>query len=256
MDVADHNRAAWDEAVTQGDRWTVGMTPEMIAAARVGNWGIVLTYTTPAPRDWFPADMRGVRVLGLASGGGQQGPLLAAAGADVTIFDNSPNQLAQDRAVAEREGLTIHTVQGDMRDLSAFADASFDLIVHPVSNVFVPDVRPVWREAYRVLRHGGALLAGFMNGFDYLFDSLKADEGTFEVRYQLPYSDLTSVTEAEHARLFGAGAMYEFGHSLDDQIGGQLAAGFFIAGFYEERKTGQPIAEWMPSFGATRAVKL
>jgi len=30
----------------------------------------------------------------LASGGGQQGPVLAAAGAHVTVFDNSPRQLA------------------------------------------------------------------------------------------------------------------------------------------------------------------
>ena len=79
------------------------------------------------------------------------------------MFDNSPQQLARDRLVAEREGLEIRTVQGDMRDLSAFADASFDLVFHPVSNLFCPEVRPVWREAYRVLRQGGILLAGFMN---------------------------------------------------------------------------------------------
>jgi 2-polyprenyl-3-methyl-5-hydroxy-6-metoxy-1,4-benzoquinol methylase len=70
-------------------------------------------------------------VLCLASGGGQQGPILAAAGARVTVFDNSPQQLAQDRFVARREGLTLETVEGDMRDLSVFADVSFDLIVHP-----------------------------------------------------------------------------------------------------------------------------
>ena len=81
-------------------------------------------------------------MLCLASGGGQQGPILAAAGANVTVFDNSPRQLAQDRLVADREGLAIETVLGDMADLSAFPDARFDLIVHPVSNVFVPDVRP------------------------------------------------------------------------------------------------------------------
>ena len=70
-------------------------------------------------------------VLCLASGGGQQGPILAAAGANVTVFDNSPAQLRQDELVARREGLSIRTVQGDMRDLSAFADGSFDLIFHP-----------------------------------------------------------------------------------------------------------------------------
>jgi ubiquinone/menaquinone biosynthesis C-methylase UbiE len=78
--------------------------------------------------------------------------VLAAAAVDVTVFDNSPKQLEQDRAVANRDGLTLRTVLGDMRDLSAFEDASFDLVFHPVSNVFCPEVLPVWRECYRVLR--------------------------------------------------------------------------------------------------------
>ncbi len=57
-----------------------------------------------------------------------------------------------------------------MRDLSAFADESFDLVFHPVSNLFVPEVRPVWNEAFRVLRRGGSLLAGFLNPAVYIFD--------------------------------------------------------------------------------------
>lgn len=255
-DIAAHNRAAWDQQVAQGDRWTIGVSAEVIAAARQGDWGVVLADISPAPRAWFPENMVGVKVLCLASGGGQQGPILAATGADVTVFDNSPNQLGQDRAVAEREGLQIKTVQGDMRDLSVFADETFDLIVHPVSNLFVPDIQPVWQEAYRVLKRGGALLSGFLNGFDYLFDWLKADEGIMEVRYKLPYSDLTSLTEEERIARYGEHAALEFGHSLEDQIGGQLKAGFVITGFKEERKTGHPIAEWIPSYGATKAVKL
>lgn len=255
-DIAAHNRAAWDRQVTEGDRWTIGVSAEVIAAARGGEWGVVLADTAAAPRSWFPDRMEGVKVLCLASGGGQQGAILAATGADVTVFDNSPNQLAQDRMVAEREGLSLQTVQGDMRDLSLFADESFDLIVHPVSNLFVPDIRPVWQEAYRVLKKGGALLSGFMNGFDYLFDWTKADAGILEVRYPLPYSDLTSLSEEERAERYGADAALEFGHSLEAQIGGQLEAGFVITGFKEERKSGQPIAAWMPSYCATRAVKL
>jgi SAM-dependent methyltransferase len=131
-------------------------------------------------------------VLCLASGGGQQGPILAAAGARVTVFDNSPQQLAQDRHVARRDRADLATVEGDMRDLSAFADASFDLIVHPTSNLFVPDVRPVWRECFRVLRPGGVLLAGFCNPILYLFDQELADDGVLQVRHALPYSDLTA----------------------------------------------------------------
>ena len=99
--------------------------------------------------------------------------------------------------VAERDHLAIHTVEGDMADLSSFPDESFDLIVHPVSNVFVPDVRPVWLEASRVLRPGGALLAGIVNPVIYLFDMSLYDQGILQIKHPLPYSDLTSLDEGE-----------------------------------------------------------
>src|SRR5690606_7312110 len=114
------------------------------------------------PKQWF-GTLKGKDVLCLASGGGQQVPILAAAGGRVTSFDNSEEQLSRDRAVAEREGLGVETVQGDMADLSVFPDASFDLVFHPASNLFIPDVNPVWRECFRVLRPGGRLLSGFLN---------------------------------------------------------------------------------------------
>ena len=150
-DILDYNRHAWDRKVERGSPYTIPVAPEDVARARNGIWSLGLTPTKPVPVDWFPP-LAGLDVLCLASGGGQQGPILAAAGANVTVFDNSPNQLAQDRTVADREGLAIETVQGDMADLSAFHDARFDLIFHPVSNVFAPDVKPVWKEAFRVLR--------------------------------------------------------------------------------------------------------
>src|SRR5690606_22018192 len=173
--------------------------------------------------------LEGADVLCLASGGGQQGPILAAAGARVTVFDNSPAQLAQDRAVAQREGLDIRTVEGDMRDLSALEDGAFDLIFHPVSNAFAPEVRPVWREAYRVLRPGGVLLAGFANPAMYLFDFDKADnEGLREVKHRLPYSDVQSLSAEELEKVLQSGRPLEFSHSLEAQIGGQLEAGFVL----------------------------
>src|SRR5204862_6104831 len=125
-------------------------------------WQVVLTPTRPVPREWF-GDLDGAPVLGLASGGGQQVPILAAAGARVTVLATPPGQLARDREVAEREGLEIRTELGRMDDLSRFADGSFALVFHPASNVFAPDIRPVWRECVRVLRPGGRLLSGFAN---------------------------------------------------------------------------------------------
>jgi SAM-dependent methyltransferase len=255
MDVLGHNREAWNGYVAAGNRWTVPVGPEAIARARHGDWSIVLTPTRPVPREWT-GDVAGRQVLALASGGGQQGPILAAAGARVTVLDASPAQLAQDRLVAAREGLEIETVLGDMADLSAFPGSSFDLVANPVSTCFVPDVRRVWREAARVLRPGGVLVAGFVNPVLFTVDADLQAKGELRLRHRIPYSDLTSIGPEERARLVPTGTPLEFGHSLGDLLGGQLDAGLSITGLYEDgRPDGGPIEQLLPCFLATRAVK-
>ena len=254
--IISHNREAWDRWVQDGDRWTTPVSPAEIAAAHAGEWALYLTEEKPVPREWFPADLRGLDVLCLASGGGQQGPILAAAGARVTVFDNSPAQLAQDEAVARREGLRLRTVAGDMRDLSVFDDGAFDLIFHPTSNIFVPEVRPVWRECFRVLRAGGSLMMGTINPIEYAFDRALIDaEGIFRLKYRLPYSDVTDISPEEREKLYGPNAPYEFSHTLEDQIGGQLDAGFVLTGFYEARRDDDMAGRYFPNYIATRAVK-
>jgi SAM-dependent methyltransferase len=255
MDVRGYNQEAWDREVERGNQWTVPVGPDVIEEARRGKWTVLLTDSKPVPKAWFP-EMEGADVLCLASGGGQQAPIFAAAGANVTVLDNSPKQLAQDRLVAECESLPLKTVEGDMRDLSAFADGSFDLIFHPVSNLFVPEVRPVWTEAFRVLRRGGSLLAGFLNPVVYVFDLDLADsKGEVRVKYALPYADSTSLSEEQMKQKIDRREPLEFSHTLEDQIGGQIEAGFVISGFYEDRHRDDPIAAYMPTFVATRATK-
>ncbi len=253
-DVRSYNRTAWDGQVGRGNRWTVPVTSAQVVAARAGTWEIVLTPTRPVPREWF-GELRGRDVLGLASGGGQQGPILAAAGARVTVFDNSPRQLGQDRAVAERDGLEIATVEGDMRDLSAFGDASFDLVFHPCSNAFVPEITPVWRECFRVLRKGGVLLAGFTNPFLYIFDDASAQRGELIIRHRLPYTDESHLTAGELETLRRMDEPFCFSHSLELQIGGQTDAGFVITGLFEDVSPEQPACRYLPGYVATRAVK-
>jgi SAM-dependent methyltransferase len=255
VDPIAHNREAWDRLAEAGDTWSIPVAPEVTARARAGDWSIVLIGFEPVDRDWFPVSMSGVDVLCLASGGGQQGPVLAAAGANVTVFDNSPGQLAQDELVATRDSLAIRTVQGDMRDLGMFTGESFDLIVHPVSNVFCPELEPVWQECFRVLRCGGALLAGFMNPDLYIFDREAEDERQeLVVRHRLPYSDLTHLSPEERERLVGARPL-EYSHSMTEQIGGQLRAGFLLAGFEEAPHHAGITAQYMPGYFATRAIK-
>jgi SAM-dependent methyltransferase len=254
FDPVAHNRAAWDREVDTGNEWTRPVGPEVIARARAGDWSVVLIGYAPVPRDWFPADVGGTAVLCLASGGGQQGPVLAAAGADVTVFDNSPRQLARDEEVAAREGLTVRTVLGDMRDLGAFADASFDVVFNPVSNVFCPELAPVWRESARVLRPGGVLMTGFMNPDIFIFDLAALDErGEFIVRHPLPFSTL-ELPEDERARVYQDGPI-EYSHTLTEQIGGQLAAGFVLTRLMEAPHHADATARYLPGYIATRAVR-
>ncbi len=258
LDIYHHNRAAWDRQAAQQCAWSQPVDAETVQAARRGDWKVHIT-PRALPQGWLPDMHPAPRILCLASAGGQQAPVLAAAGADVTVLDASPLQLAQDDMVARRDGLALTLVQGDMRDLSAFADASFDCIVHPISNLYVPDVRPVWRECFRVLRHGGRLLSSFYNPVVFVGDRAPelAEQGLIRPRFKLPYSDVRDLSSDELAAKQARGDALVFGHSLAEQIGGQLEAGFLLKGFYEDEQP-QPrflIDRYLPTFLATYAIK-
>lgn len=257
MNLLEHNRQAWNREARGGIVWSIPASDDVIEAARRDDWRVILTPKLPVPRDWF-GDIHGKDVLCLASGGGQQVPIFAAAGARVTSFDLSDEQLALDQRVADRHGLAIECLRGDMADLSPLGDRRFDLIFHAASNVFAPDVRVVWRECFRVLRPGGVLLAGFMNPAIFMFDLEEVDRtGEMVVRHSLPYSDVGSLPPAALQEKIARQELLEFSHSLDDQIGGQLAAGFVITGFYEDRWYDDSwlVARRTPVSIATRALK-
>ncbi len=255
MDIARYNSEAWDREVESGNVWTKPVSAELIRQARAGQWKIFLTPAKPVPDNWFPK-IEELRVLCLASGGGQQGPILAAAGARVTVFDNSRKQLEQDRFVAEREQLDIRTVRGKMTNLAVFSDSSFDLIVHPVSNTFVADILPVWKEAYRVLNSRGTLMSGFVNPLIYIFDYEEYEKRILKVSYSIPYSDIESLPKDRLKRHFEAREPLEFGHSLEDQIKGQIDAGFIIKGFYEDNNGGKELFDrYIDTYIAIKAEK-
>lgn len=255
MNIYSYNKNAWDLQAKKGSFWSTPVSEKEIGSARSGHLKIMLTPTKAVPPEWL-GQISGKKVLCLASAGGQQGPLLSAAGAEVTVFDASEEQLDKDELVANRDELKINLIQGDMADLSVFPDSEFDLIVHPCSNCFIPDIKPVWRESYRVLKTGGSLLSGFNNPIIYTWDTELEDQGILQVKYKLPYSDIDSLTEQERARYMEIDQPIEFGHSLEEQIGGQLKVGFVISGFYEDIwGTGCTVDQYLPQYLATWAKK-
>ncbi|POZ61475.1 class I SAM-dependent methyltransferase [Chromobacterium alticapitis] len=256
-EVFRHNQAAWDKQARADCEWSRPVSAADIADARAGRHQARLT-PDPLPTGWLDAPASW-RILCLAAGGGQQAPLLAAAGAEVTVLDASAEQLARDRMVAGREGLALRLEQGDMADLSRFADASFDCVFHPISNLYAPDVAPVWRECMRVLRPGGRLLASFYNPVVFVAERDADDlaRGRITPRYKPPYADVRDLDEAALAAKRERGESLVFGHSLSQLIGGQLAAGFALRGFQEAYAAAPRfvIDRYLPTFIATWAQK-
>ncbi|MYL46436.1 methyltransferase domain-containing protein [Virgibacillus halodenitrificans] len=257
MDVTKHNSDTWDKKVDEGSRYTQQVSSETIRKSRAGQWEISVTTEKSVPRNWFPKVLDGLNVLCLASGGGQQAPILAAAGANVTVTDISKKQLEQDENVAKRDGLTLRTVQGDMSDLSDFEDEYFDIVVNPVSNLFIKDVKPVWKEVSRVLKNKGILIAGFTNPLLWIFDDNQERKGILDVKNSIPSSTLDYLPKNEVQDFIDSNNTIEYAHTLEDQIQGQIEAGFVISGFYEDDFGGTRILDnYIKTFIATRAIKL
>ena len=248
MDYSEINAQTIDRWIQDGWEWGVPITHQAYLDALAGNWDVVLTPTKPVPKAWF-GDLKGKRVLGLASGGGQQMPIFAALGAVCTVLDYSPAQLESERMVSQREGYDIRIIRADMTKPLPFDDNAFDLIFHPVSNCYVREVRPIFRECFRVLKPGGALLGGYDMGINFL-----VDEKEERIVNSLPFDPITD--PALMAQLQKNDDGVQFSHTLEDQVGGQLAAGFHITDLYEDTNGyGRLHDMGIPTFAAIRAVK-
>ncbi|WP_042274825.1 class I SAM-dependent methyltransferase [[Clostridium] dakarense] len=256
MDILKHNSIAWDNEVKNKNKWTIPVTSEEVENAKNGEYTLLLTPTKAVPREWT-SDLIGKNVLCLASGGGQQGPIFAALGANVTVFDNSKEQLLKDKMVSERDNLNIHLEKGDMRDLSRFEDETFDFIFHPVSNCFIDDIKVVWKECYRVLKKGGILISGFTNPLIYIFDLYEWEQNSkLVIKNHIPYSDIEQLPKDQLKERLDTNDTLEFGHSLQSQIGDQIDAGFLISGFYEDNSGGDLLDKYIDTYIATKSIKL
>ena len=244
----DINSETIDRWCAEGWEWGKPISHEEFLAAKEGRWEVLLTPTKPVPHDWF-GSLKGKRVLGLASGGGQQMPIFAALGADCTVLDYSRHQLRSEELVARREGYEIEILRADMTKPLPFPDNCFDLIFHPVSNCYVEQVEPIWRECYRILKPGGALLAGLDNGVNFWFD-----ENEERIAYTMPFNPL--VNPEQMALLEKTDGGVQFSHTIEEQIGGQLKAGLLLTDIFEDTNGSGNLHEHnLPCFWATRAVK-
>ncbi len=248
MNYQDINIQTIEGWIADGWEWGKPVDHETCVKAKNGDWDVVLTPTKPVPHEWF-GDIKGKKILGLASGGGQRMPILTAAGAVCTVLDYSQKQLDSDLMVARREGLSIEAIRGDMTKPLPFADGTFDLIFHPVSNVYVEKIEPIWRECFRVLKNGGILLAGIDNGFNFIFD-----EEEQHILFTLPFNPLKNPDQMKWSQETDSGV--QFSHTIEEQLGGQLKAGFILTDIFGDTNgCGNLHEHGVESFYATRSIK-
>jgi SAM-dependent methyltransferase len=224
----DINVKIIDRWIEEGWEWGIPITHEEYIKAINGEWNVLLTPTKYVPKNWFP-ELKNKKLLGLASGGGQQMPIFSALGACSTVLDYSDKQLASERLIAEREGYKIEIIKADMTKILPFMEETFDIIFHPVSNCYIEDVYHIWNECFRILKRGGILLAGMDNGLNFLFDD---DEKSLEVSNKLPYNPLKNKNQLKKLEENDNGI--QFSHTLEEQIGGQLKTGFILKDLYED----------------------
>lgn len=185
----------------------------------------------------------GKSILCLAGGGGQQSAAFSLLGAQVTVLDLSETQLARDQQAADHYGYRLRTEQGDMRDLSRFAEHEFDGVWHAHSINFIPDPLVVFAEVARVLRPGGFYLLSFHNPFTMGVDDAQWDGVGYPLK--LPYGDGElnlaevyaqsdwTVTNAQGETQLIAGPR-EFRHTFSTLFNGLVKHGFVLRHFQED----------------------
>lgn len=252
----DFNKERWNQvSKKKGNPYTIPISHEQLMEARNKPIEVALTVGKSVPIEWFE-NAKGNKLLGLACGGGQQGPLFSIKGYETTIMDYSEAQVDSDRLVADREELSLTTVQADMTKEFPFDDESFDIIFCPVSNAYVEDLENMWQESYRVLKRGGLLMVGYMNPWIYMYDADTVwdfPEKELVLKYSLPFN--SRQLEEEGVIKINPEYGYEFSHTLESQIRGQLQTGFAMIDFYESKDSRNRLTTYGTDYLANLCIK-
>lgn len=254
MNYLEINADIWDHINECLADKATAISHEAYLDAKTGKFEVKLAGIKVVPKDWFPK-LSGADVLALASGGGQQGPVFVAHGANVTVTDISDRQLANEKYVAEREGYDINIVKADLSKPFPFADNSFDLIFNPVSNCYIEDILPMWQECARVIRKGGVLMMAFVKEEHFMFEPDFQKEDCLISRHSLPFHPIRDLSEEQLQAKREQQMPLAFSHTLTEQLGGLIKAGFEITDIYEDCDGGGLFDKYMNSYVAVRAVK-
>jgi ubiquinone/menaquinone biosynthesis C-methylase UbiE len=243
----DENIKAIESWIDKGWKWGRPFNHKQCEDIRHGDWPFLLTPLKRMPKEWI-GQIEGKKILGLASGGGQQMVILAILGGECVLLDYSQKQIDSDLFVARREGYEIQTIKGNFTKPLPFEDGQFDTIVNPVSLVYAEKIEPIFQETYRVLKHGGIFVAGFDNGMNFVTDDEKQITNSFPVNPLL--------NPEQEKKFLAANDGYEFSHTVSEIIHGLLFAGFRIADCFEDFNEEGPLAKLkIPTFLAIRAIK-
>lgn len=226
MGYQEENSKAIDRWIEEGWEWGKPISHQEYLNAKKGAWDVLLTPTKKMPHEWL-GELKDKTLLGLASGGGQQMPIFTALGAKCTVIDYSKKQIESEFLVAKRENYEIIAIQGDITKTLPFEDESFDIIFNPVSLCYIEDVKSVFKECFRVLKHGGIFVTGFDNGINYFVGD---DEK--QIIQKMPFNPLKNKDQMKFLKDADAGI--QFSHTLEELIGGQLQAGFRLVDLYED----------------------
>ncbi|MEZ6096938.1 MAG: class I SAM-dependent methyltransferase [Pirellulaceae bacterium] len=218
-----HNRNAWQELARNGHRLARTVTAEELKSPleRVDSLG------------WLGGDIRGWQVLCLAAGGGRHGPLYTAAGANVTVVDFSSAMLDLDRSVQRDTGLSYQLIETCMSDLSGLSDSQFDLVIHPVSTCYLPDISRVFVEVARVTRPGGLYVSQHKQPSSLQASLLPGSAGKYTIEHDC-YSGQPAQSETRHTNnLIREPETNEYVHRWETIVGGICNAGFVIEALVE-----------------------
>jgi len=185
-------------------------------------------------------NLKGKKVLCLASGGGQQSAVFSLLGADVTVADISQSQLNGDIKAAKHYGYEIKTFLCSMTDLSVFEAELFDIVLQPVSICYVPDVMPVYKEVYRVLKQGGIYSISHVNPTTYpaYFDNDIDGWDGIGYRIATPYiGGAIRIDKNGHENMTDGEKTGEFRHLFIDMFCNLTEAGFNIKYIFEDNIT-------------------